>query len=141
MHSQHATSAAQDALDALMRKYPQQPLAITSTEATTDPFPDSNAAQDTTQYTAMATPPLHFQPPYGNPQIFERNSDQRTRFTILLHSQTRRSLSRCVLPRKKTPGPLSVISNTVHQRRTPHQAKNIQKTAEPTSRRQKQYTC
>jgi regulator of replication initiation timing len=29
MHSQHATSAAQDALDALMRKYPPRPLAIT----------------------------------------------------------------------------------------------------------------
>jgi chromosome segregation ATPase len=43
MHSQHATSAAQDALDALMRKYPPRPLVITSTEATTDPLPDSNA--------------------------------------------------------------------------------------------------
>jgi hypothetical protein len=48
MHSQHATSAAQDALDALMRKYPPRPLAITSTEATTDPLPDSNAITDTT---------------------------------------------------------------------------------------------
>jgi ketosteroid isomerase-like protein len=47
MHSQHATSAAQDALDALMRKYPPRPLAITSTEATTDPLPDSNAIKDT----------------------------------------------------------------------------------------------
>jgi regulator of replication initiation timing len=34
MHSQHSTSAAQDALDALMRKYPPRPLAITPTEAT-----------------------------------------------------------------------------------------------------------
>jgi hypothetical protein len=48
MHSQHATSAAQDTLDALMRKYPPRPLAIPSTEATTDPLPDSNAVQDTT---------------------------------------------------------------------------------------------
>jgi hypothetical protein len=47
MHSQHATSTTQDALDALMRKYPPRPLAITSTEAMTDPLPDSNAAQDT----------------------------------------------------------------------------------------------
>jgi hypothetical protein len=47
MHSQHATSAAQDALDALMRKYPPRPLAITSTEATTDPLPNSHAVQDT----------------------------------------------------------------------------------------------
>jgi hypothetical protein len=48
MHSQHATTATQDALDALMCKYPPCPLTITSTEATTDPLPDSNAAQDTT---------------------------------------------------------------------------------------------
>jgi hypothetical protein len=48
MHSQHVTSAAQDALDALMRKYPPRPLAITSTEAMTDPLPDGNAVQDTT---------------------------------------------------------------------------------------------
>jgi regulator of replication initiation timing len=47
MHSQHATSAAQDALDALMRKYPPRPLTITSTEATTDPLPNSTAVQDT----------------------------------------------------------------------------------------------
>jgi hypothetical protein len=48
MHSQHATSAAQDALDALMRKYPPRPLMITSTDVTTDPHPDSNTTQDTT---------------------------------------------------------------------------------------------
>jgi hypothetical protein len=46
MHSKHATSATQDALDAVMIKYPPRPLAITSTEATTDPLPDSPAAQD-----------------------------------------------------------------------------------------------
>jgi hypothetical protein len=55
MHSQHVTSAAQDALDALMRKYPQRPLAITSTEATTGPLPDSNAVQDTTLPDAPTT--------------------------------------------------------------------------------------
>jgi hypothetical protein len=55
MHSQHATSAAQDALDALMRKYPPRPLAITSTEATTDPLPDSNAVKDTTLPDAPTT--------------------------------------------------------------------------------------
>jgi hypothetical protein len=48
MHSKHVTSAAQDALDALMIKYPPRPLAITSTEATTNPLPDSPAVQDTT---------------------------------------------------------------------------------------------
>jgi hypothetical protein len=55
MHSQHATSAAQDALDALMRKYPPRPLAITSTEAMTNPLPDSNAVQDTTLPDAPTT--------------------------------------------------------------------------------------
>jgi hypothetical protein len=55
MHSQHATSAAQDALDALMRKYPPCPLAITSTEATTDPLPNSTAVQDTTLPDAPTT--------------------------------------------------------------------------------------
>jgi hypothetical protein len=48
MHSKHATSTTQDALDALMIKYPARPLVITSTEATTDPLPDSPAVQDTT---------------------------------------------------------------------------------------------
>jgi Rieske Fe-S protein len=48
MYSQHATSATQDALDALMHKYPPRRPAITSTEATTDTLPDSNAVQDTT---------------------------------------------------------------------------------------------
>jgi hypothetical protein len=55
MHSQHATSTAQDTLDALMRKYPPCPLAITSTEATTDPLPNSNAVQDTTLRDAPTT--------------------------------------------------------------------------------------
>jgi hypothetical protein len=48
MHSQHATSAAQDALDSLMCKYPPHPVAITSTKVTTDPLPDSNTIKDTT---------------------------------------------------------------------------------------------
>jgi hypothetical protein len=55
MHLQHATSAAQNALDALMRKYPPHPLAITTTEATTDPIPDSNAVEDTTLLDAPTT--------------------------------------------------------------------------------------
>jgi hypothetical protein len=46
MHSKHGISAAQDAVDALMIKYPLRPLAITSTEATTDPLPDSPTVQD-----------------------------------------------------------------------------------------------
>jgi hypothetical protein len=55
MHSKHATSAAQDALDALMIKYPPRPLMITSTEVTTDPLPDSPAVQDTTVPDAPTT--------------------------------------------------------------------------------------
>jgi hypothetical protein len=55
MHLQHATSAAQDALDALICKYPPRPVAITLTEATTDPLPDSNAVQDTTLPDAPTT--------------------------------------------------------------------------------------
>jgi hypothetical protein len=38
-----------------MRKYPPRPLAITSTEATTDPLPDSNAVKDTTLPDAPTT--------------------------------------------------------------------------------------
>jgi hypothetical protein len=55
MHSQHATSAAQDALDALMCRYPPKPLAITSTEAMTDPLPNSHAVQDRTLPDAPTT--------------------------------------------------------------------------------------
>jgi hypothetical protein len=58
MHSQHATTAAQDALDALMCKYPPYPLAITLTQVTTDPLPDSNAAQDTSPPDATTTTAL-----------------------------------------------------------------------------------
>jgi hypothetical protein len=57
MHSQHATSAARDALDALLTKYPLRPLAITSTEVTTDPLPDSPAVQDTTLPNTPSTAP------------------------------------------------------------------------------------
>jgi hypothetical protein len=57
MHAKHATSAAQDALDALKIKYPLRPLTITSTEATTDPLPDSPAIQDTTLPDAPTTAP------------------------------------------------------------------------------------
>jgi hypothetical protein len=55
MHSKHMTSAAQDALDALIIKYPPCPLAITSTEVTTDPLPDSPSVQDTTLPDAPTT--------------------------------------------------------------------------------------
>jgi hypothetical protein len=48
MHSQHVTSAAQDALDTLMCKYPPYPLMITLTEARTNPLPDSTTVQDMT---------------------------------------------------------------------------------------------
>jgi hypothetical protein len=48
MHSQYVTSTAQDALDALMYKYPPCPITITSTDVTTIPPPDSPAVQDTT---------------------------------------------------------------------------------------------
>jgi hypothetical protein len=58
MHSQHATSATQDALDALIYKYPPCPLAITSSKATTNPLPDTNAAQDTTLPDAPTTTAL-----------------------------------------------------------------------------------
>jgi hypothetical protein len=55
MYSQYATSATQDALDVLMCNYPPRPLAITSTEATTIPPPDSPAVQDTTLPDAPTT--------------------------------------------------------------------------------------
>jgi hypothetical protein len=57
MHSKHATSTAQDALDTLMIKYPLHPLMITSTKVTTDPLPDSPAVQDTTLPDAPTTAP------------------------------------------------------------------------------------
>jgi hypothetical protein len=57
MHSKHATSTAQDALDALKLKYPLRPLTITSTEATTDPLADSPTVQDMTLPDAPSTAP------------------------------------------------------------------------------------
>jgi hypothetical protein len=57
IHSKHATSAAQDALDALMIKYPPRRLMTTSTEATTDPLPESSATPDTTLPAAPTTAP------------------------------------------------------------------------------------
>jgi hypothetical protein len=57
MHSKHATSATQDALNALKLKYPLRPLTITSTEATTDPLPDSPTVQDMTLPDAPSTAP------------------------------------------------------------------------------------
>jgi hypothetical protein len=55
MHSQHLTSTAQDALNALLTKYPPCPLTITLTEVTTDPLPGSPAVQDTTLPNAPST--------------------------------------------------------------------------------------
>jgi hypothetical protein len=42
IYSQHTTSAAQDALDTLMCKYPPCPLVITSTKVMTEPLPASD---------------------------------------------------------------------------------------------------
>jgi hypothetical protein len=58
MHSKHATSAAQDALDAVMINYPPCQLTITSTKETTDPLPESSATQDTTLPDAPTTAPV-----------------------------------------------------------------------------------
>jgi hypothetical protein len=52
------TTAAQDALDALMHKYAPYPLTITLTDTMTNPLPDSNATQDTTLPDAPATTAL-----------------------------------------------------------------------------------
>jgi hypothetical protein len=58
MHSRHATSAAQEALDALMIKYPPRQLAITSTSAKSTPPPDGPATQDTPLPDAPTTAPV-----------------------------------------------------------------------------------
>jgi phosphoribosyl-dephospho-CoA transferase len=58
MHWQYVTSATQDTLDALMRKYPLCPLVITLTKVMTDPLPNSNAVQDTTIPDAPTTTAL-----------------------------------------------------------------------------------
>ncbi|KAI5812607.1 hypothetical protein BZA77DRAFT_359208 [Pyronema omphalodes] len=57
MHSKHATTAAQEKLDALKLTSPLPPLAITSTEATPEPHTDSSSAQDTPLPDAPSTAP------------------------------------------------------------------------------------
>jgi hypothetical protein len=49
---------AQDTLDALMIKYPPYPLTVTSTEAITDPLPESPAPPDPTLPNAPTTAPV-----------------------------------------------------------------------------------
>jgi hypothetical protein len=58
MHSCHATSATQEALDALMIKYPLCQLETTSTSAKPPPPPDSLATQDTPLPDTPTTAPL-----------------------------------------------------------------------------------
>jgi hypothetical protein len=58
IHSRHATSAAQEALDALMIKYPPRQLAIASTSANSTPSPASPETQDTPLPDAPATAPV-----------------------------------------------------------------------------------
>ncbi|KAI5812608.1 hypothetical protein BZA77DRAFT_359002 [Pyronema omphalodes] len=57
MHSEHATTAAQDKLDALKLTSPLPLLAIMWTEATPEPHPDSSSAQDTPLPDAPSTAP------------------------------------------------------------------------------------
>jgi hypothetical protein len=57
MHSRHATSAAQEALDALMIKYPPRQLASTSTSTKPTPPPSGPATQNTPPTDAAATAP------------------------------------------------------------------------------------
>jgi hypothetical protein len=85
MHSKHATSMAQDVLDALMIKYPPCPLVVSSTEATTDPLPESPAHQDTTLPDTPTTAPA------GNKgwKIVEGKAMQRRRKSKKVgHKQT-----------------------------------------------------
>jgi hypothetical protein len=58
MHSRHATSATQEALDALMIKYPPCQLAIASTSVQPTPPPNGPATQDTPLPDAPATAPV-----------------------------------------------------------------------------------
>jgi hypothetical protein len=58
MNCWHATSAAQEALDALRIKYPPCPLAITSTSMEPIPPPDGMATQDTPLPDAPTTDPV-----------------------------------------------------------------------------------
>jgi hypothetical protein len=58
MHSRHATSAAQEALDALRIKFPPCQLTIASTSAKPTPPPGSPATQDTPLPDAPTTAPV-----------------------------------------------------------------------------------
>jgi hypothetical protein len=58
MHSCHATSAAQEALDTLMTKYPPRQLAITSTSVNATPPPAGQETQDTPLPNAPMTAPM-----------------------------------------------------------------------------------
>jgi hypothetical protein len=58
MHSCHATSAAQEALDALIIKYPPRQLAITSASVKPVPPPDGPATQDTALPDTPMTAPV-----------------------------------------------------------------------------------
>jgi hypothetical protein len=61
MHSRHATSATQEALDALMIKYSPRQLAIDSTSAKPTPPPGGPATQDTPLPDAPATAPMEME--------------------------------------------------------------------------------
>jgi hypothetical protein len=61
MHSCHATSAAQEALDALIIKYPPRQLAIASTSAKPMPPPDGPATQDIPLPDAATTAPVEME--------------------------------------------------------------------------------
>jgi hypothetical protein len=58
MHSRHATSAAQEALDALMIKFPPRQLATASTSAKPTPSPAGPETQDTPLPDAPAAAPV-----------------------------------------------------------------------------------
>jgi hypothetical protein len=61
MHSRHATSTAQEALDALMIKYPPHPLVIASTSVKPTPPPNGPATQDTPLPDAPITAPVEME--------------------------------------------------------------------------------
>jgi hypothetical protein len=58
MYSHYATSTTQEALDALMIKYPPHQLMIASTSAIPTPPPSSPAIQDIPLPNAPATAPM-----------------------------------------------------------------------------------
>jgi hypothetical protein len=58
MHSCHATSATQEALDALIIKYPPRQLPITSTSANATPPPARQETQDAPLPNAPTTAPM-----------------------------------------------------------------------------------